>query len=152
MEELAPKYFPSPERGVEVIRQLLESRDWPTLTAYYNLAGSDHKIEEFVSGEFFLRREPPGAFHPALDWRYKHPFSPTFKYDSYWHCDDHTAVVQLSLEIDQGSGMDTQVGIHYFKMSKHSDGYQILPGFPTNEEANPLSSFGLFPPPSPDLE
>ncbi len=143
-------YFESPRQAVDAITVMLEARDWPALTRYYDLEGSGIDRAQLISGAFFWRSERPEVSHPAGFWRYKHPFSPSFEYS--WSAPDDGAPgpipaapvadpdvpptpvadpniikVVLEVEIDQGAGSPAQRGFSGFRMRKSERGYQILP-------------------------
>ncbi|MBN2520451.1 MAG: hypothetical protein JXB17_08105 [Bacteroidales bacterium] len=121
-----PLYFESPEKSIPVITELLINADWETLSRYYNLSNSGIDIKELISGDFFIRDKKPEAAHPAAFWRFKHPFSPGFKYLSDYEIKENIYKVELVIEIDQGDGM-IQKGFQLFYMIKYKQGFQILP-------------------------
>ena len=75
-------HFSSPEEAVPIITQLLVKEDFKTLASYYDLSDSGVKLVDLESGDFFIRKKRPEVTHPADFWRFKHPFSPGFKYSS----------------------------------------------------------------------
>lgn len=119
-------YFKSPEESVEIITKLLRKSDWVELTKYYDIAGSEVKKEEMLSGDYFINTERPEVAHPAGFWRYKHPFSPGFKYFSHKSIEDSKVEVVVQIEIDQGEGM-IQKGIDTYYLKKCEKGFQLLP-------------------------
>jgi len=123
-------YLPGPEASVEIISQLLLSEDWTTLSSYYYLDDNNKGlIDSLLSGDYFIRRERPEAAHPGGFWKYKHPFSPGFKYESYVQIAEDVVKVNLVIEIDQGDGM-IQVGRESFLLKHFAQGYKILPDRP----------------------
>ena len=123
-----PAYFESPRQAVEEITVMLEAKDWPALSPYYDLEGSDIARAQLVSGEFFYRTERPEAAHPGGFWRYKHPFSPAFHYVSSAPAGESGIVrVMLEVEIDQGEGSPVQRGLAEFRMRESEHGYRVLP-------------------------
>ena len=80
------------------------------------------------SGDFFIRKERPEVAHPAGFWRYKHPFSPGFKYYSVRAtAKESTHVVKVSISIDQGLDSPEQIGFSYFYMIKSDNGWKLIP-------------------------
>ncbi len=123
-----PAYFESPRQAVEAITAMLEVKDWPALSPYYDLEGSDIDRAQLVSGEFFYRTERPEAAHPGGFWRYKHPFSPAFHYVSSAPAGEPGIVtVTLEVELDQGEGSPVQRGLAEFRMRESEHGYRVLP-------------------------
>jgi len=120
--------FLSPREAVPQISRLLREKNWGALAQYYDLTDSGIDRSELTSGAFFYRTERPAAAHPAGFWRYKHPFAPGFEYDREEPAGKPgVVIVTVAVEIDQGDGR-TQRGISQFKMKKHPEGWQILPG------------------------
>ena len=67
--------------------------------------------------------------HPAELWRYKHPFSPGFKYiQTNPSSKESVYIVQVEIRIDQGAGSPAQIGEDLFYMIQSENGWQILPG------------------------
>ena len=121
-------YFSSPEQAVEAIRTMLKEEDWAALTRYYDLSGSGVDPATLRSGEFFIRTEPPEAYHPGGFWRYKHPFPPSFDYSFASPADDSGVVtVEMTIKIDQGAGSPMQEGRQQFRLRESASGYQVLP-------------------------
>ena len=120
-------FFSSPEESVEIITGLLLSEDWRTLSAYYIHDGNQELLDSLLSGDYFIRREMPELTHPGGFWRYRHPFSPGFKYHSHEQVADDLIKVNLIIEIDQGDGM-MQVGKSSYLLKRSPEGYKILPG------------------------
>ena len=80
------------------------------------------------SGDFFIRRERPEAAHPAEFWRYKHPFSPGFKFKSVQAtAKEAIYIIEVAISIDQGPDSPEQIGLSYFYMLKSDNGWKILP-------------------------
>jgi hypothetical protein len=131
--QLQNLFFPSPEKSVEIITQLLKSENWSTLSNYYYTIGVNQElIDSIMSGEYFLRREMPEVAHPAGFWKYRHPFPPGFNYSSHEKIKENLIKVNLIIEIDQGEGL-TQVGKASFLLRKFHEGYKILPEQPQEE-------------------
>ena len=131
--QLQNLFFPSPEKSVEIITQLLKSENWSTLSNYYYTIGVNQElIDSIMSGEYFLRREMPEVAHPAGFWKYRHPFPPGFTYSSHEIIKENFIKVILIIEIDQGEGL-TQVGKASFLLKKFHEGYKILPEQPQEE-------------------
>jgi hypothetical protein len=123
----AGKYFASPSAAVEQITVMLEEKNWPELTKYYDLADSPEDRADLVSGEFFYTEEQPEVAHPAGFWKYKHPFSPAFEFKSTRELEAPGVIeVTVGVEIDQGGGM-IQRGLQTFLMRKSDKGYQVMP-------------------------
>ncbi len=120
-------YLESPESAIPIIRELLLASDWETLSRYYNLKGSDIKLEELLSGNFFINEEKPEVAHPGGFWKYKHPFPPAFSYRSSTQINDTIYQIMMEIEIDQGDE-DTQYGWMGFFMIQSESGYRILAG------------------------
>ncbi len=121
-------YFSSPKQAVGAIRLMLKQEDWATLTRYYDLSGSTVDPADLLSGEFFIRTEPPEVHHPGGFWRYKHPFPPSFDYSFATPADGSGVVtVQMTIRIDQGAGSPAQEGRLEFRMRESEQGFQILP-------------------------
>ena len=109
------KYFTSPKEAVPVITDLLMKQDFKTLSAFYDLSSSKIKRADLESGEFFVRNKRPEFAHPAEFWRYKHPFSPGFKFNSVQSTEkEGVYLVRVMVEIDQGAGSPPQVGFPIF--------------------------------------
>ncbi len=123
---MKPLYFESPEQSIPIITELLINSDWETLCRYYDLSNSEFKIEELNSGKFFILDETPEVAHPGGFWKYKHPFSPGFKYLTNQKVEENIYKVELLIEIDQGDGM-IQKGFQFFYMISYEQGFQILP-------------------------
>ena len=120
------RYFEFPEQAVAEISKLLAAEDWATLAEYYDLTGTSIDRKDLESGRFFVNSKPPAISHPAGFWRYRHPFPPSFRYDSHEISGD-IATVRVSIQIDQGDGM-IQRSSQTFRMKKSGQGWQILPG------------------------
>lgn len=127
MGRKGPLYFKSAGESVPIISGLLLMEDWITLSRYYHLRGSKVSIEDLESGRFFLREEKPGAVHPGVQWKYRHPFQPGCKYHGEQTLVDGTLVVTVITSVDQGDGM-IQVGFQSFGMIRSPGGLQILTG------------------------
>lgn len=122
-----PLYFSSPEEAVDRITGLLRREDWPTLARYYDLAGTSIERDELTSGRFFLNRERPPNAHPGLPWKYRHPFTPGFKFsEAVDRAEVFVVTVVVTIEIDQGDGR-IERGMQEFAMRQSNRGYQILP-------------------------
>ena len=120
-------YFTSPQDAVPIITRLLTSKDWPTLSQYYDLTGTRIDRMELESGRFFLRTERPAGTHPGIPWEYRHPFPPGYSLDRAVLTDTADVYeVTMQVRIAEGGGM-TQHGVTTFKMRKSDRGYQILP-------------------------
>ena len=131
--QLQNLFFPSPEKSVEIITQLLKSENWSTLSSYYYIIdGNQELIDSLMSGEYFIRREMPEVAHPGGFWKYRHPFPPGFTYSSHEIIKENFIKVILIIEIDQGEGL-TQVGKASFLLKKFHEGYKILPEQPQEE-------------------
>lgn len=119
-------YFTSPVEAVLQITGLLTNEDWFTLASYYDLSDSQVKLEDLISGRFFIRTEPPPAAHPGGFWKYKHPFAPGFSYSYHVKDEENIIIVYVEIAIDQGSDL-IQRGMQSFRMKKSKQGYKILP-------------------------
>ena len=120
-------YFSTPQESVELTAQLLIDEDWEELSNYYFIEESDQEtIASLKNGSYFVRDKRPEVFHPALDWKYKKPFHPKFKYIDHIEIGNDTIQVNVGLEIDQGNNM-MQQGISSFYLIKSENGFQILP-------------------------
>lgn len=121
------KFFTNPFTAVEQIKLMLIEKNWHTLAKYYDLTDSKIDQSQLESGEFFYTEEEPEFAHPAGFWKYKHPFSPAFKFMSFRELDEIGVIeVTVDVEIDQGGGMK-QRGQQTFLMRKSDKGYQLLP-------------------------
>ncbi len=137
-EDSMARYFASPEEAVQTITELLTKEDFKTLSAYYDLSGSNLIISDLESGEFFVRREKPAVAHPAGFWRYKHPFAPGFKYNSLQPTDRKGVyLVELIVVIVQGERAPSQVGTSGFYMIQSANGWQVLPDRYSTEQSKP---------------
>ena len=120
-------YFSTPQESVELASKLLIEKGWEKLSNYYFLENSDKEtILSLKNGTYFIRDKRPEVYHPALDWKYKKPFSPNFKYLSHIEIGKDSIKVNVILEIDQGNDM-IQQGISSFYLIKSENGYQFLP-------------------------
>jgi len=120
-------YFSTPQESVELTSKLLIEEDWEKLSNYYFLENSDKEtIDSLKNGSYFIRDKKPEISHPALDWKYKKPFPPNFRYLSHIEVSKDSLKVNVNLEIDQGNDM-MQQGISSFYLIRSKDGYQILP-------------------------
>ena len=118
-------YFSSPQESVEISSKLLIEEDWEELSSYYSLGNTDEGIiDSLKNGSYFIREERPEATHPGGFWKYKHPFSPGFKYLTHSESGD-TIKVDLIIEIDQGGGI-IQQGRSSFYLKKSPKGYQHI--------------------------
>jgi len=142
-------FFPSPEAAVPIIAEFLRKEEFRELARYYDLTDSGIERSELESGDFFVRKERPKVAHPAGFWRYKHPFSPGFKY-SYESPGSrkNVYVIHLSIEIDQGADSPAQLGLDSFYMIRSDKGWQILPGSVDEPDEVPVSASELMPAPS----
>ena len=78
-------YFSTPQESVELTSKLLIDEDWGKLSNYYLLENSDKEtIVSLKNGSYFIRDKRPEVYHPGLDWKYKKPFHPNFKYLSHF--------------------------------------------------------------------
>jgi len=126
--ELETTYFSSPAESVQIISDLLKKENFKILARYYDLSNSEIKLSELESGDFFIRKERPEIAHPAGFWRYKHPFSPGFKFRSVQvTAEDAIYIVEVSITINQGPDSPDQIGLAYFYMIKSDKGWKILP-------------------------
>lgn len=121
-----PAFFPDPKTAVTEAARLLRSKSWPELARYYDLSGTDVAADTLISGSFFVRDKRPEVGHPAGFWRYKQPFSPSFRYMSHSTVGDDVIEVTVHVRIDQGGGM-VQEGRDSFRMRKSESGYRFLP-------------------------
>jgi hypothetical protein len=120
-------YFLTPQESVELTAKLLIEEDWEKLSNYYFIEDSDQEtMASLKNGSYFVRDKRPEVFHPALDWKYKKPFHPKFKYIDHITISKDTIQVNVGLEIDQGNNM-MQQGIASFYLMKSENGYQFLP-------------------------
>lgn len=118
-------YFESPQQAVEQITEMLLNENWGKLSGYYELSDSNIQTEEFLSGRFFIRTDPPEVAHPAGFWKYRHPFAPGFTFD-YTTSKENIITVHLSIEIDQGNGR-VQRGMDTFELKHYpGNGYKII--------------------------
>ena len=146
----SPSHFSSPEEAVPVITELLKNKDFKNLASYYDLTDSEIKLADLESGDFFIRRKRPEVGHPAGFWRYKHPFSPGFKYSSMSSASrENVHIIHLRIEIDQGAGSPPQMGMDSFYMIKSDNGWQILPGKVIEKESMAMPSTAPEPLPDP---
>ncbi len=119
-------YFSTPQESVELTSKLLIEEDWEKLSNYYFLENSDKEtIVSLKNGSYFIIDKRPEVYHPALDWKYKKPFPPNFKYLSHIEIGKDSIKVNVSLEIDQGNDM-MQQGISSFYLIRSENGYQFL--------------------------
>jgi hypothetical protein len=119
-------YFSTPQESVELSSKLLIEEDWERLSKYYFLENSDKEtLASLNSGAYFIRDKRPEVSHPALDWKYKKPFPPNFKYLNHIEISKDSIRVNVNLEIDQGNGM-IQQGISSFYLIRSRKGYQFL--------------------------
>lgn len=119
-------YFSTPQESVELTAKLLIEEDWEKLSNYYFIEDSDQEtIASLKNGSYFVRDKRPEVFHPALDWKYKKPFHPKFKYIDHIETGSDTVQVNVGIEIDQGNDM-MQQGISSFFLIKSENGYQLL--------------------------
>jgi hypothetical protein len=120
-------YFSSPEESVEKISKLLIQENWNKLVKYYYTdETSDETLDSMKNGSYFIRTKKPESFHPGLSWKYKKPFSPSFKYSHHEIVEGNLIKVIVYIEIDQGDGM-IQRGLSYFYLLKVEKGYLIKP-------------------------
>jgi hypothetical protein len=134
------KFFESPQQAVSRSEELLRKQDWSTLASYYDLSGSGVDRSELTSGRFFMRSDRPSGAHPGVDWRYKQPFAPGFKFDHVEPTDrPDVQQVIVSISIDQGGGM-VQKGLKSFLLRKSARGYQLLPNPPPQPQQQPPST------------
>lgn len=120
-------YFSTPKESVELTSKMLIEKDWEKLSCYYFTENSDKEtIASLKNGSYFIRNKRPEVYHPALDWKYKKPFPPNFKYLSHSDIGNDSIKVSLSLEIDQGNDM-MQKGMSTFYLIRSENGYQLLP-------------------------
>lgn len=127
VQDDSPLYFDSAQQAVEKTTELLKKEDWPTLARYYDLAGTKERPALLRSGDFFVRKEKPANHHPGLPWKYRHPFTPGYKFESVADTDAKDVVrVTVAISIDQGGG-PPQRSVSTFDMRKSAKGYQILP-------------------------
>ncbi len=121
-------YFSSPQEAVPKIAEMLRQSDFKRLAGYYDLTGSDIQVADLESGDFFVRRERPEVTHPAEFWRYKHPFSPGFKYSGIESTvRENVHAIRVTISIEQGSGSPDQEGYSFFYMIQSVHGWQVLP-------------------------
>lgn len=118
-------YFNSPQEAVSVITELLQSKDWETLTSYYDLEELNIDKDKLLSGEYFVEKNQPEASHPAGFWRHKHPFAPGFEYSHHEEAKRDIIKVWLKIEIDEGNN-ETKIGVDSFLLIKKENGYQIV--------------------------
>ena len=122
-----PLYFSSPQESVELTSQLMLKEDWGTLMRYYFVDNSDKEtIDSLKNGGYFIRSKKPEVIHPAVSWKYKKPFDPSFKYLGHFEEDLDRINVEVSIDIDQGNGM-IQKGVSSFYLIKSHNGYQHIP-------------------------
>ena len=121
-------YFPSPTEAVQIITELLETKNFKILSKFYDLSNSGTKLSDLESGAFFIQKERPEIAHPAGFWRYKRPFAPGFTFKNVQATEKEAVyVVQVSISIDQGLDSPKQAGLSYFYMIKSDKGWKILP-------------------------
>jgi len=122
-----PLYFPTAEKAVAVAEELVRQQDWKTLARYYDLTGSDAKLADLESGDFFVCKERPANADPMGFWKTKHPFPPGFKFAGIQATTSLDVLkVNVAIEIDQGGG-PKQRSVQSFLLKKKGEGYQILP-------------------------
>ena len=120
-------YFSTPQESVELTSRMLIEGDWGKLSNYYFLENSDKEtIDSLKNGSYFIRDKKPEISHPALDWKYKKPFPPNFKYLSHIEVSKDSIIVNVSIEVDQGNDM-MQQGLSSFNLIRSENGYQFLP-------------------------
>ena len=126
-EDATARYFRTPQEAVSRINALMKEQNWPVLTSYYDISGTDLDRSELTSGQFFLRTQRPPDAHPGLNWRQRAPFPPGFVFDHVEKTADPKVVtVVVSIEIDEGGGMK-QRGLASFVLRKSAKGYQVVP-------------------------
>lgn len=77
-------YFSTPQESIEIASKLLLDEDWGKLSNYYFLNNSDKEtIASLKNGSYFIRDKRPEIFHPGVNWKYKNPFPPNYKYLSH---------------------------------------------------------------------
>lgn len=120
-------YFKSPQESVEIISQLLLNDDWKALTAYYYTENLNQEIiDSLLDGSYFINTSQPEIGHPAVNWKYRKPFPPTFKYSHFTELANHLVEVTVSVQIDQGNEI-VQTGFTTFTLIKGEEGFQIVP-------------------------
>ncbi|PLX20247.1 MAG: hypothetical protein C0599_09395 [Salinivirgaceae bacterium] len=120
-------FFSTPQESVELTARLLIDEDWGKLSSYYFTDNSDQEtIASLKNGSYFIRDQRPEIFHPRLDWKYKKPFHPSFKYMNHIEIGNDSVQVNIGIEIDQGNDIQQQ-GISSFYLIKSEKGYQFLP-------------------------
>ena len=120
-------YFSSPQESVEKTSKLLINENWDKLMTFYFLENTDKEtLDSMKNGSYFIRDKKPFSYHPGVSWKYKKPFSPSFKYSNHETIEEDLIKVTVSIEIDQGGGM-IQKGMSYFYLLKSKKGYQIKP-------------------------
>lgn len=120
-------YFSSPQESVDVASALLLEENWDKLTKYYFLDDISLELKDsLLNGSYFTRTKRPEAAHPGGYWKYKKPFPPQFKYTNHSLESDATVKVNVSIKIDQGTGM-VQQGFDSFYLIKSKKGYQLMP-------------------------
>jgi hypothetical protein len=92
-------YFESPEDAVGIVNQLLNKRDWNTLSNYYLLSESGPKLEDLKSGRFFFTKDSSGPQDPMGFWKYLHPFPPGFTIVGYEELENGIIRVQVAIEV-----------------------------------------------------
>ena len=121
------RFFSSPQESVEIITQLLGDEDWETLSSYYRIESQSRPLlDSLLSGDYYVRKEPPETAHPAGFWKYRHPFPPGFTYAWHEALEEDVIRVHVAIEIDQGDGT-TQQGQASYLMIRSRKGYQLLP-------------------------
>jgi len=120
-------YFSTPQESVELTSKMLIEKDWGKLSSYYFIENSDKEtIASLRNGSYFIRDKRPEVYHPGLDWKYKKPFPPNFKYLSHFDIENDSIKVNVGLDIDQGNDM-MQSGMSTFYLIRSENGYQFLP-------------------------
>lgn len=118
-----PACFASPQEAVEAINRFLSAKDWPALSRYYDLSGTDVAPGDLESGAFFAAPGPPD--HPAWGSRFRRPFPPGFRYQSH-EMEGDDALVVVAVAIDQGGGM-IQRAFQRFRLRKSALGWRVRP-------------------------
>ena len=123
-------YFASPAEAVSVITDLMRKEDWLKLGRYHDHAGMGWRENDMQDSAFYLHQIKPENTHPAIDWKYKYPFAPGFKFESVEDAPQVGVVrVILRFDIDAGGGTK-QTRLAVLLLRQSDKGYQLIPPDP----------------------
>ena len=118
------RYFSTPQAAVSEVTQLLEARDWQTLSAFYDLTDSGLDKAMLKDGSFFV--DQAAAKIAGGEPRYAHPFALGFQYRATKPIGNDEFEVSLMIEIDNGDGT-VRRALDTLYLKAYPEGYQILP-------------------------